>query len=103
MLDKNAKVPFVLWYMEGDKNQNPSIAISNMVRHDGCRNLVILGGQRHNWGVPGVMHIDDERLANNPERRREDGAWDFCEDTKLLFEIQERLKALEEARTTRGR
>lgn len=97
-IDKDTKVPFVLWYADGDRSQNPSIAISTMSRYDGCRNLVILGGNRHNWSIPGVMHIDDERLQNNPERRREDGAWDFCEDTKALHELKIQVSQLLESK-----
>lgn len=96
-INVETSVPFVLWYPEGERSQPASIAISGSVRHDGCRFLIIQGGQRHGWAKPGVMHIDDKRLEQSPERRREEGAWDFTDETKRYFELINQVAELKTA------
>ncbi len=80
-MPKPTKGSAVLWYPHGQKSESPETGFILKIGH---RNLVVMLGS----GVAKetVRHIDDPKLLMGVSQR-ENGAWDFTDEAKLLREL----------------
>lgn len=98
----NERVPFVMWFNEGDPRSKAQLAMCVNCREDGARELIVYGPNDQKYKKYSVFHMSDPRLRDLPERRREAGGWDYTDDNKLLFELQERTSKLEASGGRKG-
>lgn len=91
----------VLFYPHGDRSEaNPTRAVVTRVWPDfGCR-LALVGGGIATTHTQRVRHMDDPYFITVPNAKKNDGAWDHTDFTKLvkasLEGLSARLDALEE-------
>lgn len=83
----------VVYYNGADQNMPKQFG--HVIEVNGCdvtvRVMNFFGGDEKKFNV---CHVSDPRLGN--QNIRVNGSWDFHPDTKLLRDLQERVKVLEE-------
>ena len=79
----------VLYYVHGTRGSDAEVGF---IQRIGASAVVIQLGS--GVVVDGVRHVDDPRLAQG-SHHRENGAWDYTEDTKVIADLMCRVKALE--------
>lgn len=88
VMPKPPKGSAVLWYPHGLKTEAPEVGFANKIGH---RNLVValIGGVFKET----VRHIDDPKLTLNAAQR-ENGAWDFTDETKERIALRSEIGTL---------
>lgn len=79
----------VVWFVHGRKSDSPEVGFVIKVGASSVTVQLASGICRE-----AVRHIDDPRLEMN-EFQRENGAWDFTEETRALVDIRARVAELE--------
>ena len=81
----------VLWFPTGERAATIKPEVGFILRV-GTRNIIVRLASGN--AMESVRHISDPKLQLSSEQR-ENGAWDFTEESKLILDLTKRLAAVE--------
>lgn len=78
---------WVQWYPFADRKQTPMLGWVTMVGKNTISICCLIpgDGMLRSKTVDGVRHVDDPELAGNTGWRRNNGGWDWVEETPVPF------------------